>query len=180
MNQEIERKFIIDPANADFKDLVRYINPIVENRYYLFRKNGVELRFTSLASENSPPKYTLDRLEVLNTSLTVRSKERWHISEAEFNRMLDLVRSESTSIEPIIRHSYTVSDDPKIEIKMYDGKFYGLVRAEVEFGSVADKDSFQTLPWMGEEISGTPIGNDVTLAELSTEDCAYYVNKFLA
>lgn len=178
MNLEIERKFIVNPHNEVYLDLVQEKNFTLENRYYLFRNGGIELRFTSLEKSTDSTEYTLDRMEVKDDTLTVRKKERLQISKNEFGSLLRLLQSVKPEVEPIIRKSYNVSENPKVQIKVYGGKFEGLIRAEIEFESKEECDNYKPLDWMGAEISNTPIGNDVTLAGSSLDEFKSHIENF--
>lgn len=169
MTQEIERKFIVDPQNEAYQQLIKDKVFVVENRYYLYKKDGIELRFTSLTKSNAEVDYTFDRMEVMDDSLTIRTKQRWQISKPEFDSLLALLRHSTPDTEPIIRHSYTIGSNPTIQIKVYGGRFDGLVRAEVEFESVESCLAYQPEAWMGTDISSTQIGDDIALADLTPD-----------
>lgn len=179
MSKEIERKFIVDSNNQSFLKLIADRVPVVENRYYLLKEGGVELRFTSLQKNEADFDYTLDRMEVLDTSLTVRTEERIKITKPEFNALRALVLCKDSHTEPIVRNSYHIQNEPKLQLKVYEARYDGLVRAEVEFDSVEDCESYVPLDWMGAEISDTPIGNDVTLANLSREEFETYLATYV-
>lgn len=178
MNLEIERKFLVDPQNKIYLNLVQENAPTIENRYYLFKDGGIELRFTSLKKSDDTTDYTLDRMEVQDETLTVRTKERLHITKKESDILLTLLQTAEPGVEPIIRYSYNVGKNPKIQIKTYGGRFEGLVRAEVEFDSQKECADYKPLAWMGVEISNTPIGNDVTLADLSPDEFKKCIDSF--
>jgi len=177
MNLEIERKFIVDPLNEDYLNLIKESAATIENRYYLFKNGGIELRFTSLKKGDDTTDYTLDRMEVKDETLTVRTKERLQISKEEFDSLLMLLQTTKSGVEPIIRYSYNIGENPKVQIKAYGGKFENLIRAEIEFESKKECANYKPLDWMGTEISNTPIGNDVTLADLSPEEFKEYMDS---
>lgn len=178
MSLEIERKFVVGPHNEEYLNLVKENAPTVENRYYLFKDSGIELRFTSLKKSDNAIDYTLDRMEVQDETLTVRTKERLQITQEEFETLRALLQTAEPGVRSIIRHSYNIGENPKVQIKVYGGRFEGLIRAEIEFESKEECADYKPLDWMGIEISNTPIGNDVTLTDLSPEEFKEHMDSF--
>lgn len=179
MQQEIERKFFVDAENNEFQNVIAHLMRITESRYYAYRANDIELRFTSKSADDGSETYTFDRMQVKDDDRTIRSKERILITKQEFEALLALVHKDDPDIEPIVRHSYTVQEsNPKIEVKVYDGRFAGLIRAEIEFDSVEEMLSYQPASWMGVEISNTKVGNDVLLPDLSDQEFQEQLGQF--
>lgn len=179
MNQEIERKFIVDPSNQTLRDLLSEKTHKLENRFYLYRGDGIELRFTSVNPTDGETYYDFDRMQVVGDSLANRSKERIKITKQEFDELTSLVKLRDPNIKPIIRKSYLISQNPQIEVKVYGGEFEGLVRAEVEFSSVEESNSYKPLNWFGKELTNSPVGNDVKLPDLSPEDFKKTLARYL-
>lgn len=152
MTNEIERKFYV----KHLPDLSN-ITPIHYERYFLRRDGGVEECITK-----SGDRYAYERK--VEVSTLERTREKRIISEQEFEQ---LKRSASEVIE---RERYDISEDPKISIQIYKGRFKGLVRAEVEFPSEEVAKAFMPLEWMGEEMTGLPIARDSKLLDLSPEE----------
>ncbi len=169
MNQEIERKFIVNSNSTALKKVLSGKGHKLEHRYYLYRGDGIELRITSLESATGETYYNFDRMQVIDHSLANRSKERINISKNEFEELVALVKLKNPNIKPIIRTSYLILKDPQIEIKVYGGEFKGLVRAEVEFTSTEESNSYKPLDWFGKELTNSPLGNDVKLPDLSNQ-----------
>lgn len=172
-NLEIERKFYISPNNESLHSALKDKAPFIEERYYLYRKDGIEIRFTRLSSPENRY-YTLDRMALQQSetadSHIVRTKERLKISSQEFDELLALVQLRNPSAKPIIRWSYHMGDTPKFEIKVYQGRHEGLVRAEIEFDTQEEASVFAPLSWFGPEITNSPVGIDTRLPDLSDEE----------
>lgn len=179
MDQEIERKFIIDPSNPVLGDMLSDTEYKLENRYYLYRENGIELRFTSLTPQSGEAYYNFDRMEITDNLLVSRKKDRISITEDEFERLLAILRLKDSNIQPVVRKSYLIAKDPQVEIKVYGGRFEGLIRAEVEFDSVESSNSYQPLRWFGKEISNTLLGDDTKLPDLSTNEFEDLMKQYL-
>ena len=170
---EIERKFFVFADNNDLKRVLTGLKPNREERYYLYRRDGVELRFTKVEKSDKII-YQFDRMEVLlqegSKSHNVRRKQRLEISKFEFDELLDLVKTKDGGIKPIKRLRYKIKENPKIEIKVYKGRFEGLIRIEVEFASVEEAKGYEKLAWFGREITDMSIGRDTNLPDLSDEE----------
>lgn len=152
MQNEIERKFLIkNLPDLSQKEKVSY------ERYYLFNKNGIELRIQRKGS-----KYELERK--IHISTTERTKEKLEISKEEFN----LIKPLATDI--ILRDSYNLGTSPDLTVKIYHGKFEGLARAEVEFNSIEQLISFQPPDWFGREITDSMLARDSQLLKLTEEE----------
>lgn len=152
MNNEIERKFLI----KELPDLSQKVK-IGYERHYLFDKNGIELRV-----QRKGDKFELERK--VHISAVERTKDKIEISEEEFNLLKPL------TIGAIIRDSYTLSTKPDLTVKIYHGKYEGLVRAEVEFDTTEELEAFQVPDWCGREITGTPLARDSQLLKLTDEE----------
>ncbi len=149
MSLEIERKFAVkELPNLDNLKPIRY------ERYYLPSTEGNERRV-----QKKDDKYELEELQ--EQSSLVRNKIKTPISEADFNRL------KAESKDCLIRDSYLIQNDPEISIKIYHGRFVGLIRAEVEFKSEEDSKSFVPPKWFGKEITSTALGRDSKLLNLN-------------
>ncbi len=152
MKNEIERKFLIKALpDLSQKEKVSY------ERYYLFDKDGVELRV-----QKKGDKFELERK--VHISDTERTREKLEISEGEFNLLKTL------SSKVIIRDSYEISKSPDVTVKVYHGQYEGLVRAEVEFESTEELEKFQAPSWFGTEITSSPLARDSQLLRLSEQE----------
>ncbi|MBI2055444.1 MAG: hypothetical protein HYT42_00985 [Candidatus Sungbacteria bacterium] len=152
MELEIERKFFV----LKIPDLTA-LKSISDERYYLYSGNGVELRFQARGD-----KYELERMSE-NGNLS-RSQEKIKITKEEFEVLKPLGKG------PIIRESYLISESPQITIKIYHGKFEGLVRAEVEFKSLEEAKKFQPPDWLGKEMIDSPVARDANLVSMDEEE----------
>lgn len=151
MSSEIERKFLV----VTMPDLSGQ-EPIRYERYYLNRSDNVEERI-----QKKGDVYEYEKKEKISD--LEHTKETHPISEEEFESL------KTRASEAIIRDGYMISKNPDITIKIYHGKHEGLVRAEVEFGSLEEAQAFTPPTWMGKEITGTPLGKDSGLLDLSEE-----------
>lgn len=172
-NLEIERKFFLTLEAPDVQGALEGKNPVVEERYYLYRADGIELRFTKL-TKGTETFCNFDRMSLIRaseqSSHIVRTKDRLKITLAEFERLLALLKLEDPNVLPIVRWSYHIGDAPKFEIKVYKNRHEGLVRAEVEFESESAAQAFSPLAWFGAEITDSLVGIDTQLPDLSQSE----------
>ncbi|MDE2038173.1 MAG: hypothetical protein KGI69_03065 [Patescibacteria group bacterium] len=152
MKNEIERKFFV----KEMPDISN-IQPLHYERYFLKRENGVEERVSKINE-----KYVYEKKhEISNLE---RTRDKKEISAEEFN----LLKRDATEV--LIRDRYDLSENPKISIQIYQGKFKGLVRAEIEFDSEEDAKKFRPFVWMGSEMTDLPIARDSKLLDLSESE----------
>jgi adenylate cyclase len=154
---EIERKYFVKKMPN-----LTGIKPILSERYFLNISHVVEERITKIGND----KYLYEKK--IETSRLSRNETHRYISKEEFE---SLIPSES---EIISRARYDISSYPKISIMVYKGRFSGLVRAEVEFNSNYEAESFKPLDWMGQEMTGLPIARDSKLVGLTREELDHY------
>lgn len=152
MQDEIERKFLV----KKLPDLSR-LKPYHYERYYLERGKGAEERIQFVNG-----KYEWEKK--IEKSALERSTEKKEISKSQFNAL------KMKAAEAIIRDSYQFSEGPKVSIKIYSGRFEGLVRAEIEFESIEEAKKFQPPEWMGKEITQSSLGRDAKLLDLAQEE----------
>ena len=152
MRNEIERKFFV----KEMPD-ISGLQPLHYERYFLERSNGREVRIAKVGDS-----YVYE--EKNEVSDLERTREKREITRPEFEKLKE------HSSEGIVRERYSISENPKIAIQIYHGRFEGLIRAEVEFDSEDAARSFVPLSWMGKEITGLPIARDGKLLDLSDEE----------
>ena len=157
MANEIERKFFV----KRFPELF-IPEPIRYERYFLERKPGLEIRI-----QRKGDKFFYEKK--IEISDLERSGERKEISEGEFESL------KKNASQVIMRDKFIVSENPEIAIQVYDDRFAGLVRAEIEFDSVEEAKAFVPLEWMGEEMTGLPIARDSKLLDLTDEEFRSYL-----
>ena len=150
MDYEIERKFLV----KTLPDLSGKTKQVFE-RYYLYRGKGVDVRIQKVDST-----YEFERKS--EVSGLGRETQKFEITKEEFEAL------KKKSGEGIIRDSYLMSENPEVTIKIYHGRFEGLLRGEVEFESEKAAQKFVPLDWMGKEITDTSLGRDSKLLDLST------------
>ncbi len=152
MALEVERKFFV----KNMPDL-SHLKAIRDERYYLYSGEGVELRFQKHGED-----YELERM-VEYTNLS-RTQEKIKITKNEFETLKQFGKG------PIVRESYLISENPQITIKIYHGKFEGLIRAEVEFESLDGAQQFKPLDWFGKEMTDMSIAKDAKLVDVADEE----------
>lgn len=161
--QTIERKFLVKRLPN-----LSNISPIHYERYILSIKYGKERRIQRVGNQ-----YELEEVEILaNESVLSRNIVKRVISSKEFKEL------QKDSIGDINRDSYLISQDPNLTLKIYKGKYKGLIRVEVKFKSEEVARSFKSLDWLGEEITKSPLGRDSELVKLSQEDFKNLLNSF--
>lgn len=129
----------------------------VQNRFYLYRKNGIVIRVQSKGDL-----FELER-KVSKTAL-IRESGKIIITKEEFEAI-----SKTTS-DHVTRDSYVIGEVPYITLRIYHGRFEGLVRVEIEFPSVEEANHFSPPVWMGKEITTTALAKDETLLDLTASD----------
>jgi CYTH domain-containing protein len=154
MHNEIERKFII----LEMPNLKGVI-PTLQERYFLQRGDLVEERI----QKNTTHEGVRFEYEIkFAISPKERKRTRKFITESEFLQL------RAKAGQSLLRESYSLSKkNPRISIKMYQGKYRGFVFAEVEFDSLKESASFSPLEWMGSEITDTKLGRDAWLLDCS-------------
>ena len=148
-SDEIKRKFLVNQI-PDLSGIVK----TEHERYYLYRQNGIDLRIQRLNI-----KYELERkVEVSNLA---RVGEKIVITKEEFEILKRFCDGK------IIRDSYQISKNTVLRI--YQGRFEGLIRVEVEFQGEDEAQSFNIPDWFGKEITETMLAKDSDLLKLSTK-----------
>ncbi len=152
MAKSITRKFLIKEL-PDLSDKTKDIY----QRYYLYNNNSVVIRVQKI-NEN----YELERKS--NETDLVREGETIKITKDEF----EVLKQYST--QSIERDSYQIQENPSIVLRIYHGEYESLIRAEVNFHSEDEANSFEPLDWFDREITGTPLSQDGYLLQLSKEE----------
>lgn len=156
---EIERKFFVKSIPSVLSD------PVLYERYYLVRKGGVEVRI-----QKKGDKYEFER-KVESNNLA-RTGQKLEITRTEFEELKKLCD------EAILRESYLLPDYEDGSLKVYKGKYDGLVRAEFEFDSEEDANAFVKPEWVGEEITDSSLGRDSRLLGLTEEEFRGELKKY--
>jgi len=143
---EIERKFLVTHS----PDLSR-IEPNRYERYYLSVTKNSEERIQGVNGV-----YAYEKKVAIDAF--TRSTERHELVREEFEEL------KADSSRAIIRDSFKISS--QLSIKVYYGEFEGLIRAEVEFESLAEANAYIPESWMGAEITDSPLGRDSRLLQL--------------
>lgn len=130
--KEIERKFILKDIS-----ILKNLNYVEYERYFLYLNETVEMRI-----QKKGEKYEFER-KLINSQLKAQ-KQKLEITKSEFEQL------KKKSIFSITRKSYLYSKKPEISIKVYEEKFKGLNRIEVEFSSIDETTKFKIPSWFGE------------------------------
>jgi len=156
-DMEIERKFLV----KNMPD-ISGIQPVYYERYFLKIEDGYQERI-----QRKGDRYEFETKKLVPSigNVSHHEKTRDQITEKEFERL-----KEGKENLGIMRDGYFLSKNPDISIKIYRGKYEGLVRAEVEFDSEKEARDYQPEPWMGEEITNSPLGMDSRLLHLTTDE----------
>lgn len=150
----LTKRFIINSLdNINVSESIRY------ERYYINDR---------LRVQKKGKKYQKELLDSNNNLL-----EKIDISEMEFLTLRKSAYSE------IIRDSYLLLDDRRVSIKKYLGKYKGLYRVEVVFGSVEEEKEYKKEIWMGADITDTPLAFDKDLSKLSIDEFKEELNKYI-
>lgn len=149
MEKEIERKFLV----KEMPDLTG-LKPLHYERYFIQRGLDVEERVQKKGN-------IFEREKKVTISSVESKKEKEIISENVYNELKE------RALDAIIRDAYLLQMSPNVSLKIYGGRFNGLVRAEVEFTSIEEANAFIPFAWMGKEITDSPLGRDSKLIDLA-------------
>lgn len=131
MGKEIERKFLVkeipDLSNAVRKEVRQGYMVADEEREERVRDDGQYWHTKKAGSGRS------------------RDEDEQEIDEAAFDVLWDV-----TEGQRVYKTRFTLD---QVEVDVYHRNLEGLVTAEVEFGSDAEADAFEPLPWFGREIT---------------------------
>lgn len=152
MAKSITRKFLVKEL-PDLSGKTKDIN----QRYYLYNKNSIVIRIQRVNDD-----FELERKA--NESELVREGEKIKITKDEFETLKHYSR------QTIQRDSLKVQENPRIVLRVYRGEYEGLIRAEVNFDSENEANSFKPLEWFDREITDSPLSQDGYLLQLSKEE----------
>lgn len=144
---EIERKYLV----KRLPDLST-IAPMEMERYYLHSNENVEIRIQRVDQSYSSE-------QKVKVSKNGRTKEVREITKTVFDEL------KQGASQAILRTSYDLGRN--LSIKIYHGAYEGLVRAEIEFANEKKAGAYQPEPWMGPEITDSPLGRDSRLVTLT-------------
>lgn len=157
---EIERKWLL----MSLPDSVSGIIPVEYERYFLPSKSGEEIRI-----QKKGDKYTYQRKVEVSGVGRERAEDK-EIPETEFLELKE------TATGSILRTRYDLS--PMVAIQVYHGEREGLIRYEVEFGSLEEARNFQPEPWVGQEITDSPLGRDSRLISMSSDEFEQELKRY--
>lgn len=147
--QSITRRFLVNKIPN-----LKGIECVPQNRFCLYRKNGIVIRV-----QTSGNVFELERK--VDTSTYVREGEKISITKEEFSVLSELAP------DSVIRDNYIIKKMPLVVLRIYHGRFEGLVRAEIKFKSIDEAKRFVPFQWLGKEITNTPLAKDETLLGLT-------------
>jgi predicted adenylyl cyclase CyaB len=150
MNEEIERKFLMDGIPLEIK--LNSLNKVEITQAYLFVDDKKELRIRKEGEKF---------LQTVKIGEGLRRREiEVEIGEHAFKELLGIAIG-----DVIEKTRYTLPYKQKqISIDVYHGKLEGLMIGEVEFGSEEDAKSFVSPSWFGKEVTGDKSYSNSTLA----------------
>ncbi len=152
MSKEIERKYLIKQMPN-----LKTIKPIRYERYYINDNIDNQIRV-----QKKDEKFELETK--IKVSDIEYKKEKKEITEQQFLKLIKNCK------KVIIRDSYLINEKPNITIKIYQGTYKGLIRAEVEFNNEYEYNNFEIPEWFGKDITNTELGMDARLIKLDRED----------
>ena len=144
---EIERKYLVKQP----PDLSAVVCREME-RYYLSSNEDEEIRIQRVDQS-----YSYERK--VKTSKNGRTKELHAITKTVFDEL------KQSASRAIVRSSYDLGHN--LSIKIYHDTYEGLMRAEKEFANEKEANACQPEPWMGPEITESPLGRDSRLLTLN-------------
>ncbi|NTW75986.1 MAG: hypothetical protein HGB34_03735 [Candidatus Moranbacteria bacterium] len=154
MRNEIERKFFI----KEMPDISR-LQPVRYERYVLGSADEQEESRISKIGD----RYYFERKRIISD--IERTTDKREISQDEFEALKPGVG------DAIVRDKYTlITGTDTVSIQVYHGRFEGLIRAEVEFGSEEEAKRFVPPSWMGKEMTGLPVARDASLRNIGEEE----------
>lgn len=152
MSKEIEKKYLVKQMPN-----LKNIKPIRYERYYINDNIDNQIRVQKKAD-----KFILETKTKISDMEC--KKEKQEITEKEFLKLIKDCK------KVIIRDSYLINEKPNITIKIYQGTYKGLIRAEVEFNNEYEYNNFEIPGWFGKDITNTELGMDARLIKLDRED----------
>lgn len=161
MSKEIEIKFLCcDLSIINDKIPIRYeryfLNDDVNNQIRIQRKDSIY---------EKEIKIKINEFEF--------EKQKISISKSKFIEM------SKKSNKSILRDSYLISKSPNITIKKYFGIYEGLIRVEIEFKNLSERENFNIPYYCGIEITGSKIAIDAELIKLNREDFLKELNEII-
>ena len=159
MGKEIERKYLIKQIPN-----LKSIKPIRYERYYINDNINNQIRV-----QKKDERFELETKSKISNA--EYKKEKQEITEQQFLQLIKDCK------KVIIRDSYLIDEKPNITIKIYQGTYKGLIRAEVEFDSEYEYNNFEIPEWFGKDITNTELGMDARLIKLAREDFLEILRK---
>ncbi len=154
MTKRLTKRYIVNTLEN-----LNLSTPIHYERYYINQNLRIQKKQDKFEKE------------ILDDNNVLIKKET--IQELEFNVL------KKQAYQKLIRESYLYLDDTRISIKTYKENYEGLNRVEVSFERKEEMEHFQKLPWMGKEITNSPLAFDVFLSKLTKEEFQQELKKYV-
>ena len=135
---EIERKFLIKRENLP-ENLEQYPSKVIEQGY-LCTEPVVRVR------RDNDDCY----LTYKSKGLMVREEYNLPLTRAAYDK---LIKKADGNIITKIRYEIPEKDNLTIELDIFEGRFAGLLLAEVEFSSEAEALSYTPPEWFGKDVT---------------------------
>lgn len=152
MQTSITRKFLVGALPTE-----AIKEKIANERFYLYSEKGVVIRVQAKGGI-----FELERKK--NVSNLVRESSQIEITQEEFDKLKHLATT------GIARATLTYKNYPNLVVRVYEGKYQGLIRAEVSFASLNEARNFTPYSWFGKEITDSPLSKDSCLLTLSQDE----------
>ncbi len=155
--QEIERKFFVTKL------------PKLEGKPISYERHFLEITPTfQKRIQHKGEKYELETKKIQSSLNSTKEKKK--LTKQEFETLKE------QAIASLKRESYILSDGATI--KVYKGKYKGLIRLEVEFSSESKAKKYVPPKWAKQEITNSPLGKDATLVMLEPEEFKKIIKEY--
>lgn len=152
MTTSITRKFLVKSLPTEV------IKEKVENeRFYLYLDKNVIIRVQSKGNV-----FELERKR--DVSNLIRESNKIKITREEFDKLKHFASFK------VVRTTVTYEGYPNLVVRVYDGNYKGLIRAEVRFASLDEAHKFTPFSWLGRDITDTPLSKDSGLLMLTHDE----------
>jgi len=145
---EIERKFLVKKLPT-----LDESSKVIYERYFVSDDPNNQIRIQR--------KNSIYEIEAKKRVGNNYEKAKTPISKEDFAKLTKDCK------QSIKRISYKIPGFKNATLKVYDGQFTGLIRAEFEFSNDKDAKGFTPPDWVGKEITNSVLGLDAKLIKLT-------------
>lgn len=160
MNNKVRNEFLRKFLIKELPDLSK-IKPVRYESYFLLSDDELRVSVVNKMCRLERKTQISDLERIIENKI---------VTEQEAKELL-----KGNHTEVILYDKYFFSVNPPVVIKIYQGRFTGLNKAEVEFLTEEEAKSFTAPEWMGEEVTAMPISRDNYLTELSDQEFKSYI-----